>query len=174
MQDAGLDPFEFKHKRPIKVSIEHKVQIMKQIRDDVLFFCENEVMDYSMFICRGAKPPQPSGLHALHAVPCSDLVDGFPTEFYYFAIIDVSQQYTAGKAVEQWLKVSLLRKDKYAVSSSAPGYYGKRFVERMNEYILSEPEMKDDPDGSTFMAELEDIKWHQYDTYKCCCCCKKC
>ena len=136
---------------------------MKQIWHDVHFFSEQNVMDYSMFLCRG-EPPEGQkhfGLHELHAM-ASEKGD----EYYYFAIIDISQEYSSKKAWEHFAKVSVLCKGEDQVSSCPTGDYGKRFVERMNVYI--QPKLNE---NHKFMQAHHEFDWKLYDARSCCCPC---
>jgi hypothetical protein len=132
-------------------------------------FCKLNVMDYSMFLCRGEPPEglrwgqKHFGLHELHAM-ASEKGD----EYYYFAIIDISQEYSSKKAWAHFAKVSVLCKGEDQVSSCPTGDYGKRFVERMHDSIQSEPKMEDD---HKFMQEHHEFDWKQYDARSCCCPC---
>ena len=162
--------------RPVEVSLEDKEAFMEQVWHDVHFLAQHRVMDYSMLVCRGmVKGDQPpAAMHALHVLKGSR-DNRFPrpkdpagySEYFVFSFIDISQEYTSKKAWEHFAKVSVLRKGKYRVSSSPPGYYGKRFVERMNEYIL--PKL---PDDSDFMRRHHQFDWEgEYNFYTKCCCC---
>lgn len=141
--------------RPVEVQLVDKEAMMEQIWLDVHFFASMNVMDYSMLLCRGkcGVNEKPRGVHPLHAVASTR--EG---ECFYFSFIDISQRYTPKKAWETFAKVKVLCKDRYSVSSSPAGYYGKRFVERMNMYI--KPEL---PAEHPFMKRHNSFKWNQYD-----------
>ena len=75
-------------------------------------------------------------------------------------------EYTVGKCLERYIKVLGMCNKKRTVSSAPPGYYAKRFVESMNEYIqptLSQLQVGQSPDGRDLMAEIENHDWEQYD-----------
>ena len=157
--------------RPVEVSLADKEALMEQLFDDIEFFAANRVMDYSLLLCRGTYVGKlPIGVHRLQILASASAEmqqRGLEQEreCFYFSFIDISQEFTKKKAMEQFAKVSLLRKDRYAVSSSPPGYYAKRFYERMNLYI--KPVL---PDDHLMMVRHYLHDWRQYDYYTSCCC----
>lgn len=162
-----------------------------------------------MVVRLGEAGELPTHYHSLHCLKSK--VEG---ECFYFAFLDISQgadnashtnfildqasrwlmvinyymrlaEYTIGKWMERCWKVGFLRKPRYAVSTSPPGYYAHRFVERMNKYIL--PELQSDlefeparpgelqrvssadHDGSKLMQEISSYDWQRDDYYDRCC-----
>ena len=70
------------------------------------------------------------------------------------------------KWLERVIKVCVMHKPKYTVSTSPPGFYAKRFVLRMNEYIL--PVLHEHAESAsdeerTLMQEILSHDWRQYD-----------
>ena len=147
--DYVEDSEEFE--RPITISLEHKERLLAQILGDVGFLVEHHVVDYSLFvgraewrylahvshgnfmICTGCCSEERTsfGYHALHCLPSTTS----PDECFYFSFLDITQKWNHKKAAERFIKVNLFQRDSYLVSSAPPGYYGQRFVERMNIYI---------------------------------------
>eukprot|EP00656_Telonema_subtile_P032628 TRINITY_DN3586_c0_g2_i1.p1 TRINITY_DN3586_c0_g2~~TRINITY_DN3586_c0_g2_i1.p1 ORF type:complete len:438 (-),score=102.33 TRINITY_DN3586_c0_g2_i1:93-1406(-) len=148
--------------RPIVVSMEAKEQLLAQIFKDVCFLAAQRVMDYSLYICRAktqdGQLPASAVFHELHCLH-SATTSG---ECYFFSFLDISQEYTVRKASERVAKVGVLRRDRWAVSTSPPGYYAHRFVQRMNEYI--QPELDEE---HPLMVKIAQEDWRSYDYFNC-------
>ena len=74
--------------------------------------CCIQVMDYSMLVCRGeflTAAGLPPGDHQLHCL-CSTRPEDEQgrAECFYFAFIDISQEFTRKKSAEQFAKVTHL------------------------------------------------------------------
>lgn len=57
-----------------------------------------------------------------------------------------------------------MRNQRHTVSSAPPGYYARRFIERMNEYI--QPALRGDREDAALMQEIRSFDWDQYDFYQ--------
>jgi len=142
--------------RVVELSLTDKQKLMHQLANDVEFLASQHVMDYSLLLSRGEYDGQnlPAGFHELHVMASSSR----SRECYYFSLIDISQKYTMKKAAEHFAKVHILRRGDYQVSSTSPGRYAKRFLERLNMYM--EPEL---PSTDPFIQRLDSTDWKRYD-----------
>merc|ERR1712086_346240 len=157
--DFEEDSHEFE--RPVIVSLQDKEKLLAQILQDVKFLAQHRVMDYSMLLCRAkcaASAELPASFHDLHCLRSASEDDDLKDECYFFSFLDITQEWIASKAMERYAKVYLLRGGKKAVSSAPPGYFAKRFVDRMNEYI--HPRLDD---KHPIMQEIALEDWRKYD-----------
>lgn len=139
--------------RSLNVGPEMKKRLVGQLQQDVLFLEEHGKLDYSLLL--GV-----ADLDALPRAPHDDRALQWPTlecrgvrsmgsdghaanEVFFFGIIDILQEYTSKKAVENTLKSvkhglthAFKRSDHAdswnAVSSVPPGQYAKRFLDYLS------------------------------------------
>jgi len=99
-------------------------------------------------------PDQAHGLHAFRHGRDSNI-------WYYFGFIDITQKWNRAKRLESLAKISIMRKDRFSVSSNPPGFYAKRFLLRMNEYI--QPIIPGYAHHVDTIGKAQGISWESYD-----------
>ena len=62
----------------------------------------------------------------------------FKRDIYYLGVIDILQTWTWQKRIELWYKTWVLGKDGTELSAIEPGPYYERFVEKVNDIMISE------------------------------------
>ena len=102
---------------PLAIPAMVRDKLMMQIRIDVEFLHSIKIMDYSLLVgcstgkLAGGIIPDPEVYHSKAFQTCyGGILSSTSRATYFIGIIDIFQQYTAGKKVERFLKTKLLRR----------------------------------------------------------------
>lgn len=143
--------------RKLKLASHRRQQLLDQLARDAMFLCSLNIMDYSVLLgFNFLKAPNPTTRDSLelqgldvsnHAIAMDNRlpientenlsfhVSTAGDELYFLGIIDILQLYNTSKKAERFLKVFLLCRDKFGLSSMPPQDYARRFINAMNKIV---------------------------------------